>query len=994
MKKFYFTLGMLFAGLGSFSPMQAQEQNVIKMTTAKTYGENLNLWPKTASKEETIYVDWGDGTKKPYNIDPNGMPFMTKVSGKIVGDTIRIYAPLTSLECTEEKLTSISVHNQLKMSKLILSGNELTTDKTDLQEAANVEILDLSNNDLSLLNLSEFQELQQLQCSNNPRLGAVLLPEYSEKLRSISLSKCDISHFYPANLPALESLTLGDCSLTEIEIAGHYPQLSSLDVSGNYISQLDVTQCKELETLKCGSNQLTTINVSQNPKLLNFFCENNRITALNLKNNPQMSSLSCDRNQLTSLNVSVLPNLVRLTCDQNQLTRLDLSQNAGLNRLTCSSNQLEFLDFANNPHMDFIDCRHNSRMTSCTVNYMFSTLLARYRDAYSPNLLVEGCNAEHADMSEVNSAEMKWKTDITGNGTARCEAVSLTLIEAVNGSYTLSQPTQYGKNYQTVTYEAMTGTPIKVTATPDAGYVYDYAVVNGQTISDTVFVIHKAALVEVKFKSNRFPEMTLGTAPGQALSFALSAPEENTRITIDWGDGVESSQMVGKQPKRFDGTAAGAVLKIKGEINEADFSSYPGMGLWDNQFSSLTLSNTPNLESLNLYMNPISTLNVADCPNLQFLDCSYTGLTALDVTANPRLVSLNCYGNQIETLHVTRCPDLTELNAKSNRLTTLDLSANPKLELLDVQNNQLTAVDVKQMKGLAQLYVASNRLTEIDVTQNADLYILNVADNQLKTLDLSHNPSLGKLFCADNQIPTLDLSRQKLIFYVDCQGNRMTACALTDLYYSLPEYPQLDKPLKGHTLWVKGNHAETANDAEGAESVLATGKGWTINYEGDGSGCDQAYVTILTPENGSIEVFTATGEKVLTGMKVKKNSELTVKATPDAGYATARITANGKEITDGKLTLTRSTDVAARFEVATGIGEVDSASDGCLISSSYGALNITTDQEVRLNVYTVAGKLVQQAVLNQSGQINLPAGTYVVQTVTGSKTSSQVVVVR
>lgn len=180
-------------------------------------------------------------------------------------------------------------------------------------------------------------------------------------------------------------------------------------------------------------------------------------------------------------------------------------------------------------------------MTSCIVNYMFSTLLSRYRDAYTPILLVAGCNAEHADMSEVNSAEMKWKTDIIGNGTATCDSVAITAAPAQHGKYTLSQPSKFGKECKTITNKAMSGTPIKITTQPDADYTFDYAIVNGLTVQDSLFVVHDTAKVEIMFKSTKFPEMALNTTVGQKLSFSLSAPKENTSITIDWGDGVESS---------------------------------------------------------------------------------------------------------------------------------------------------------------------------------------------------------------------------------------------------------------------------------------------------------------------------------------------------------------------------------------------------------------------------------------------------------------------
>ena len=497
MKRIYLTLWSLLTACCLVTAAYAQEGGELKLATAKEYGENLSFFPKTASKEKTIYVDWGDGNKKAYNIDPNGMAFFSKVSGKLLSDTVRIYAELVSMDCAECDITYLSTKDLPKLVNLNANGNKLTSENLILDGAENLEILDLSNNDVSLLDLSEFQSLRLFSAYNNPRLGAVAFPEYSETLQSISLNKCDISRFNPIELPALTSLDLSECALMDLEIGNYYPALSSLNVSGNYINALNVTTLSELETLNVSENQLSEINVTQNPKLVNFFCNNNHLKELNIKHNTKLSNLSCEHNELTVLNVTTLPALYRLECGYNQLSRLDISQNPSLDRLTCAENQLEFLDFTGNPRMNFIDCRNNSKMTSNTVNYMFSTLLARYRDAWSANLLVEGCNAEHADMSEVNSAEMKWKTDVEGDGTARFTDVAITQVPAQNGTYTLSQSTLYGKEYQTVTDKAKNGTPIKIVAHPETDYVFDDALVNGPAVRDSLFVVEDAAQVEV-----------------------------------------------------------------------------------------------------------------------------------------------------------------------------------------------------------------------------------------------------------------------------------------------------------------------------------------------------------------------------------------------------------------------------------------------------------------------------------------------------------------
>ena len=990
MNKFYLFFACLCAGLFASLSAFAQEVSEIKFTTEKLYGDSFSMWPKSTSKADTIFVDWGDGEIKKYNIDPKGAPFFTKVNGKISGDTIRIFTKLVKLDLDGAKLTSFAVKNQTLLEDVLLSNNKLTSATVDLAGAPNLKLINLNENQLTVFDARPFASLEMFSASSNEHLSTVLFHEGSEHLRNISMSKCDISHFYPVNLPALEGLDLSEGSLMELEIENYYPSLSSLNISNNYISAINIKDCPELETLNVAVNQLTKLDISSNHKIVNLFCSSNQLKELSLTNNKEIVTITCGHNQLKALNVSCLPHLSRLNCEDNAISRLDLSHNFYLNKLECKNNQLEFLDFAGVPRMDFIDCRNNSRMTSHTVNYMFSTLLARYSDAWSPNLLVDGCNAEHSNTAEMNTTEMKWKTDIKGDGTAKFSNVNITVKPSVNGTFTLSQPTSFGKDYKDITTSAVIGTPVKVTAKPEGDYEFGSVVVNGVEINDTLFVIEKDATIEVNFKSTKQAKMVLGTKKGAELSFALMAAADNSEILVDWGNGVPVSYTVGKKLTRLDGVASGSSLTISGGIVEADFSSYPGMGVWDNEFSSLTISDNDMLESLNTYMNPIKSLDVSGCRNLQLLDCAFSELTQLDVTSNKKLVSLICYGNKIQSLNVTQCPQLVVLNAKNNKLTEINLSANKLIEQLDVQSNEISTIDVAHMAVLADFAVANNKLTEINVANNKELHILNVAGNALTSLDLSKNPNLGKLMCGNNNISVLDLSHQSLLYYVNCENNKMTASALTDLYYTLNEYPVLEEPLKSHTLWVRGTDEEKKNDAEHAESIIAVGKGWKINAEGDGSGCAEAYVTILESQNGSVAVFTADNTPVLSGTKAKKNSTLKVVATPVPGYRVVKVLANGKAVENGEFTITRATDVVAKFEVATGIESVEAA--GVVVRGAKGGVKVVAESPATVTVYTVGGQLVAQQTVEAQATISLAAGTYVVKVQSANGTVSKVAV--
>ena len=54
-------------------------------------------------------------------------------------------------------------------------------------------------------------------------------------------------------------------------------------------------------------------------------------------------------------------------------------------------------------------------------------------------------------------------------------------------------------------------------------------------------------------------------------------------------------------------------------------------------------------------------------------------LTSLDVSDSPDLGTLNCRSNLLTSLDITNCPKLSDMNCRNNQLTTLDISGSPEL---------------------------------------------------------------------------------------------------------------------------------------------------------------------------------------------------------------------------------------------------------------------------------------------------------------------------
>ena len=155
-----------------------------------------------------------------------------------------------------------------------------------------------------------------------------------------------------------------------------------------------------------------------------------------------------------------------------------------------------------------------------------------------------------------------------------------------------------------------------------------------------------------------------------------------------------------------------------------------------------------------------------------------TALTGIEVFTN--LISLICYDNQLTTLDVSNNTALSNLHCYENQLTTLDVSNHSALGELYCYDNQLATLDVSNNSALANLSCSFNDLTTLDVSSNTALYKLYCNNNQLTTLDVSNNAALYKLYCHDNQLTTLDISNNTALHNLSCHDNPNLICIEVD----------------------------------------------------------------------------------------------------------------------------------------------------------------------------------------------------------------------
>lgn len=253
---------------------------------------------------------------------------------------------LDLLFCQDNKLSSLDISMCSKLSLLYCQNNMLTL--LTLGNASTLRDLDCSQNQLSSLIATSCTSLTQLTCDNN-------------NIRILDISNCyNLGDLIWHNNP-FEEINLGDvASITFHNYAAiydptkttDYPYLSyalnnstklkitssrysRLNVSGNQLESLDISQSPNIQKLYCNNNNLNTLDVTKHRQLVELNCEANRMTELNLETNGLLQYLKCNYNQLTALKTTNNPELRTLEIKSNPIDLLDLSNNQKINTLRC-----------------------------------------------------------------------------------------------------------------------------------------------------------------------------------------------------------------------------------------------------------------------------------------------------------------------------------------------------------------------------------------------------------------------------------------------------------------------------------------------------------------------------------------------------------------------------------------------------------------------------------------------------------------------------------
>ena len=471
-----------------------------------------------------------------------------------------------------------------------------------------------------------------------------------------------------ANDPSLSKLSIAEAkAVTEIdltEVTGgtitslggleHFTNLTSLDLSGHGIAEINLGTLGKLEEFTCQYNYVVEqIDFSHNTALKSidmFACIS--MQSLDVSHNTDLEYLRCAgginsqtgevMGHLASVNVSNNPILKTLQVQQNLLTSLDVSNCNDLETLNVSRNHLTTLDVSANSELETLNCSYNN-LTSIVTDY--NPNLAVIQASYNSfvNLEITGKPALHTVYLE-NCTSLK-TLSLEDNALALlrvfgCE--NLEEIQASNNMLEQAADINLCDNIK-LNYLSLIGNKL---ASIDLG--------------------NCRLLLAVNLGDNKLTSLDISNNP-----FITSVTAWNNQISTF--------------------TASNANT----ELNNLNLS--------DNQLTTIDVSMLPSLRSFYVPGNQLTSVDVSHNGNLDYFTCYDNNLTSLDVSHNPLLNGLLCYNNNLTELDLSANPKMFQLDCSNNQLTSLDLSTHTDLWYVGISGNKITSLDVSKSASLYYL---------------------------------------------------------------------------------------------------------------------------------------------------------------------------------------------------------------------------------------------------------------------------------------------------
>lgn len=563
----------------------------------------------------------------------------------------------------------------------------------------------------------------------------------------------------------------GEVSDGSVKVYGSRTLIRFLYCPSSRITNLNVSNCENLEVLNCMDNGLSVLDLTKNSKLYYLDCGHNYVLSeLDVTHNPDLYYLDCQDNDISSLDITKNEGLIWLYAQTNtKLGNIDFSKNKELREiLVYGASNMTSIDVTNIPYLQrlsvdmtslsTIDVSKNPELLVLNVGYTKITSLdisknTKLRELYLDHKETENYKFKTIDIS--NNPELVYLF-ATGNDLTNID------ISKNDKLFSIYLSNNYIKNLDVSNCKNLAELIIR-------GNCFTF---------NTLPLPHNGVgYYEYSMQKNIKINKEHSVAEPLDLSKDIYSPDYETTVDVYLFD---SNSLYSGGGKRL--VAGEDYTYDKGVINFLKAQE-------DSVYCTFRCDAYP---SLSLSTTRFMVLNPEDMGKSTLAADMTTGMAvgetfAMNVATfgKDEKVEVDFGDGELKEFTLSDTPQEISGEVKGANIKVYTASG-VQLKDFDASGMKLTSVNIFKSKALRNLNLNNNELSEIDLSGNISFNSIQLDNNKLKTLSLRGLTNTKTFSCDNNQLESIVFETSTAVLSdVSCSGNKLKDLSFLYRTYSL-----------------------------------------------------------------------------------------------------------------------------------------------------------------------------------------------------------------
>ncbi|CAM1365667.1 exported hypothetical protein [Tenacibaculum sediminilitoris] len=595
-----------------------------------------------------------------------------------------------------------------------------------------------------------------------------------------------------SDVSSVTNLNVKNKNIQDLTGIEDFTAIELLNVRSNKLTELDISNNLELITLHCGANSISRLDLTNNTKLENLIAELNDISKIIPNLLPAtLRSINLSGNEMSSLDLSNLKSLEALwliNCSNLQYLNLKNDNNINISAIDIRTNPLLDCVMVDDP--SYSGTNWTDKDTHTTFNTLCEEYVYVPDDNFEQALIDLGYDnvlddyVLKSNISAVTSLEIERKSisDLTG-----IEGFTALISLRVRGN-DLSELDLYSNTELKTLYAGYNKlSSIDLSTNTELARIG----LEGNGLEELIIPSLAVKLYEFNVADNNLTEIDLSGYPNLALTIVKNNPflekfsiknGKNSDIAVFQASNTPLLYCIDVDDVSYSETNW-TNIDAHTNFSQNCFNDYAyvpddnfeqaliDLGYDDVLDNYVLTANIDSVTILNLYNKNISDLTgIERFTALKDLDCRVNNLSELDVSSNTELTDLSCGSNNITKLDISANTKLIYFSAEGNGLTELLPSSLPtSIFSLNLNDNHLAAIDLSGMTNLKHIRLRDNPYL-------GELTLKDIDETKILTFETINTP---ELYCIQVDNPSYSTTNWTTI---DAHTSFSDSCRFDSVY--------------------------------------------------------------------------------------------------------------------------------------------------------------------------------------------------------------------